>query len=97
MAIGISHINLISMKGCYHIEKAVTGGRTDGRQERVLELELCSQLKSQLAAFSLLEGRGTGLQGDILKTCCQDSRGDIRVLTNKIQLVCISGRKIGVN
>ena len=36
------------MKGCYHTEKAVTDGQTDrqtdGRQERVLELELCSQL-----------------------------------------------------
>ena len=46
LAICISHVNVISMKGCYHNEKAVIDGRTDGRQERVLELELCSQLKS---------------------------------------------------
>ena len=61
LVICISHVNVIPMKGCYHNEKAVTDGRTDGgttrradgqadrqtdgRQERVLELELCSQLK----------------------------------------------------
>ena len=30
LAICISHVNVISMKGCYHSEKAVTDGRTSG-------------------------------------------------------------------
>ena len=34
LAICISHVNVISMKGCYHNEKAVTDGRTDGQTDR---------------------------------------------------------------
>ena len=39
------------MKGCYHTEKAVTDGQTDrqtdGRQERVLELDLVMLLRAK--------------------------------------------------